>query len=172
MSAHTTPALPTEEECYEAAGKIAAYAAMSLHESFPDLDLDGLVETFTRPTAVRMLASRYLGGAARGLTAGEAAAEAGTVLMRAWAEARLQARAVKLTPARRWALRAIDRMDIKLRQDGRGLWLDTLHVLDVPRRDTVEWAVGQGLARLDTSTSLRDGQTVTLTEAGIAALDL
>ncbi|MFF0092724.1 hypothetical protein ACFYSF_22565 [Streptomyces canus] len=93
MNTQTTPVLPTEEECFEAAGKIAAYAAMSLHESFPDLDLDGLVEVFTRPTAIRMLGSRYLAGAARGLKPGEAAAEAGTILMREWADARLKARA-------------------------------------------------------------------------------
>ncbi|MER6979645.1 hypothetical protein [Streptomyces carpinensis] len=81
------------EDFATAVGKIAGIAAKSLHESFPHLDLDGLVETFTRPHALNMLGTRYLSGLDRGLSAGEAAAEAGTALIRAWAEARLAARA-------------------------------------------------------------------------------
>ena len=77
----------------EVVGTIAAYAAQSLHESFPHLDLDDLVETFTRPSALHMLAARYMRGLERGLPAGEAAAAAGTRLIHAWADARLAARA-------------------------------------------------------------------------------
>ncbi|CAL9536224.1 hypothetical protein [Streptomyces sp. enrichment culture] len=86
-------ATPGPEALGEAVGRIAAYAAQSLHESFPHLDLDELVETFTRPSAVRMLTARYLRGLESGLPAGEAAAAAGTRLIHAWADARLAARA-------------------------------------------------------------------------------
>ncbi|MFJ6561938.1 hypothetical protein ACIQMV_19170 [Streptomyces sp. NPDC091412] len=79
--AHTRPAQTMSpqdrEDLAEAIGKIAAIAAKSLHESFPHLSLDSLVETFTRPSAVNMLGARYLSSLDRGLSAGEAAAEAG-----------------------------------------------------------------------------------------------
>ncbi|MFB7113482.1 hypothetical protein [Streptomyces sp. NPDC056291] len=95
--AHARPAQPMSpqdcEDFAEAIGKIAAFAAKSLHESFPHLSLEGLAETFTQPSAVSMLGARYLSGLDRGLSAGEAAAEAGTALIRAWADARLAARA-------------------------------------------------------------------------------
>ncbi|MFF5968224.1 hypothetical protein ACFY64_31775 [Streptomyces collinus] len=90
---HVSTALPDGEALAEAVGRIAGLAAMSLHESFPNLDLDGLVETFTRPSALQMLGGRYLRGLESGRTAGEAAAEAGTALIRTWADARLKARA-------------------------------------------------------------------------------
>ncbi|KQW13544.1 hypothetical protein [Streptomyces sp. Root369] len=80
---------PAPEALAEAVGDIVARAAMSLNESLPHLDLDGLVESFTRPSACQLLTSRYLGALDRGLPAGEAAAEAGTALLRAWSEARL-----------------------------------------------------------------------------------
>ncbi|MFF4179680.1 hypothetical protein [Streptomyces sp. NPDC001750] len=81
------------EEFGEAIGKIAALAAISLHDSFPHLDLEGLVETFTQQGALGMLAVRYLSGIERGLTPSEAAAEAGVALIHAWADARHAARA-------------------------------------------------------------------------------
>ncbi|MEV6738671.1 hypothetical protein AB0N14_17750 [Streptomyces sp. NPDC051104] len=81
------------EELGDAVGRIAAFSAMSLHESFPHLDLDGLVETLTRSSAVQMVSTCYLAGRERGLPAGEAAAEAGTALIRGWSDARLAARA-------------------------------------------------------------------------------
>ncbi|WP_228980179.1 hypothetical protein [Streptomyces sp. DH12] len=81
----------TADALGEAVGKVAALAARSLHQSFPHLDLDRLVETFTRPCALDMLAVRFLAGLDSGLTPGEAAANAGTALIRVWADARLTA---------------------------------------------------------------------------------
>jgi hypothetical protein len=89
----TTLTTLTTENLGEAVGKIAAFAALSLHESFPHLDLDGLVETFTGESATTFLAERFLAGLHGGQTPGEAAGVAGTALIRAWAEARLAARA-------------------------------------------------------------------------------
>lgn len=88
------PMTPQDHEDFaEAIGKIAAFAATSLHESFPHLSLENLVETFTRASAFNMLGTRYLSGLERGLTPGEAAGEAGAALIRLWADARLEARA-------------------------------------------------------------------------------
>ncbi|MFF4388574.1 hypothetical protein ACFY0G_17605 [Streptomyces sp. NPDC001552] len=81
------------DELGDAVGRIAGFAAKSLHKSFPHLSLEGFVEAFTSPGATSMLAARYLKGLERGLTAGEAAADAGTTLIDAWAEARLETRA-------------------------------------------------------------------------------
>ncbi|MEU5497937.1 hypothetical protein [Streptomyces griseofuscus] len=83
----------TADQIGEAVGRIAGFAALSLHESFPHLSLDGLVETFTRDSATAFLASRYLSGLHDGKTPGEAAGEAGTALIRAWADARNAAHA-------------------------------------------------------------------------------
>lgn len=87
-----TPAI-SADELGKAVGKIAGLAAISLHDSFPHLDLDQLAETFTRPRALDMIAARFLAGLDSGRTAGEAAADAGTALIRVWADARLAARA-------------------------------------------------------------------------------
>ncbi|MDQ1018881.1 hypothetical protein [Streptomyces afghaniensis] len=92
MTAQLQPAI-TADNLGEAVGKIAAFAALSLHESFPQLDLDQLVETFTRPSATDFLARRFLAGLDGGKTPGEAAGDAGSALMRAWADARNTARA-------------------------------------------------------------------------------
>ncbi|MFF4726365.1 hypothetical protein ACFY3M_13640 [Streptomyces mirabilis] len=91
----TTQQLPTltAEQLGEAVGRIAGFAALSLHESFPHLSLDGLVETFTRDSATTMIATRFLAQLDDGKTPGEAAGAAGTALIRAWAEARNAARA-------------------------------------------------------------------------------
>ncbi|MEU6928982.1 hypothetical protein AB0A05_07440 [Streptomyces sp. NPDC046374] len=84
-----------EDEAFvEAIGRIAGFAAASLHEGFPHLDLDGLIETFTRPSAFSMLGTRYLNGLKRGLTPGQSAGEAGAALIRLWADSRLEARAL------------------------------------------------------------------------------
>lgn len=92
MTATQQPAI-TADNLGEAVGKIAAFAALSLHESFPHLDLDELVETFTRESATSFLAKRFLAGLHGGQTPGQAAGAAGTALIQAWADARLAARA-------------------------------------------------------------------------------
>lgn len=86
-----TAQLHTAHDLGEAVGRIAGLAAMSLHESFPHLNLDRLIETFTRDTAIEFIGRRYLAAIARGKTPGEAASEAGVALLHAWAAARLEA---------------------------------------------------------------------------------
>ncbi|MFM9625104.1 hypothetical protein ACKI14_45190 [Streptomyces turgidiscabies] len=81
------------EQIGDAAGRIAAYAARSLHADFPHLDLEQLVETFTRPVAIKGIAVLYLSALEDGATPGEAAGKAGKSLILAWADARLEARA-------------------------------------------------------------------------------
>ncbi len=78
----------------EAVGKIAAFAARTLHEQWPHLDLEELVATFTSDSALTALATRYADGLDSGKAPGEAAADAGVALIHAWAEARLAARAL------------------------------------------------------------------------------
>ncbi|MGX1268003.1 hypothetical protein [Streptomyces phaeoluteigriseus] len=90
-SAPLTPA--QVEQLGDAAGRIAAYAARSLHEDYPHLDLEQLVETFTRPVATEATARVYLAALDRGATPGDAAGKAGTALIHAWADARLAAKA-------------------------------------------------------------------------------
>jgi hypothetical protein len=77
----------------DATGRIAAYAARSLHEDFPHLDLERLVETFTRPVAVEGTARLYLAALDDGATPADAAGKAGVALIKAWADARLAAMA-------------------------------------------------------------------------------
>ncbi|MEU8870472.1 hypothetical protein AB0D24_04765 [Streptomyces javensis] len=77
----------------EATGKIAAFAAKALHHTYPHLELEGLVASFTRDSSLEMIALSYLAGIDRCLSAGEAAGEACTALIRTWADARLTARA-------------------------------------------------------------------------------
>ncbi|MFI0827249.1 hypothetical protein ACH4Q7_22650 [Streptomyces roseolus] len=86
---------PTIREAHElgdAVGRIAGLAARSLHDSFPHLDADGLVLAFTSDAALRFIGRRYLAAIEEGKAPGEAAADAGTALIRAWAEARQEAR--------------------------------------------------------------------------------
>ncbi|WP_381792933.1 hypothetical protein [Streptomyces niveus] len=91
MTAQTaTPAIPAHA-LGEAVGRIAGFAALSLHESFPDLDPEELVEVFTRPCAIAMISAQFLAGLGDGLPAGKAAA-AGTALIRGWADSRNEAR--------------------------------------------------------------------------------
>jgi hypothetical protein len=75
----------------DAAGRIAGYAARALHDEFPHLDLEQLVETFTRPVAVEGTARRYLAALEGGATPAVAAGRAGVALINAWADARLAA---------------------------------------------------------------------------------
>lgn len=81
------------EQLGEATGKIAALAAKALNRTWPHLAVEDLVEQFTRDSALEMIAATYLAGIERGRTPGEAAGEAGTALIRVWADARLEARA-------------------------------------------------------------------------------
>ncbi|MFB8347951.1 hypothetical protein [Streptomyces niveus] len=92
MSQTTAPAIPADV-LGEAVGRIAGFAALSLHESFPDLDLDDLVEVFTRPCSTSMISAQFLAGLGDGLPAGKAAAAAGTALIQGWADSRNYARA-------------------------------------------------------------------------------
>ncbi|MGA5127788.1 hypothetical protein ACWCV2_17025 [Streptomyces pseudogriseolus] len=75
----------------DATGRIAAYAARALHQEFPHLDVEQLVETFTRPVAVEGTARLYLAAIQRGATPADAAGKAGRALIEAWADARLTA---------------------------------------------------------------------------------
>ncbi|MEC3995188.1 hypothetical protein VSR01_17265 [Actinacidiphila sp. DG2A-62] len=93
MSATQIPTACEASDLGDAVGRIAAFAALSLHESFPHLDLEGLVETFTRASAVEFIGRRYVAAIEGGKAPGEAAGEAGTALLHAWADARLEARA-------------------------------------------------------------------------------
>ncbi|MFE6639532.1 hypothetical protein ACFVFT_38540 [Streptomyces tendae] len=72
----------------DATGRIAAYAARSLVQDFPHLDLERLVEAFTRPIAVEGTARLYLAALDQGATPADAAGKAGTALIKAWATAR------------------------------------------------------------------------------------
>ncbi|MCX5182586.1 hypothetical protein [Streptomyces sp. NBC_00268] len=90
-SAPLTPA--QVEQLGDAVGRIAAYAARALHDEFPHLDLERLVETFMRPAAVEGTARRYLAALEGGATPADAAGKAGVALINAWAEARLAAKA-------------------------------------------------------------------------------
>ncbi|MBA0053463.1 hypothetical protein E0L36_22065 [Streptomyces sp. AJS327] len=81
------------EQLGEATGKIAALAAKALHHTWPHLRLKDLVEQFTRDSALELIALTYPEGIEHDRTPGEAAGEAGAVLIRVWADARLEARA-------------------------------------------------------------------------------
>ncbi|MFD9190329.1 hypothetical protein ACFWCA_19125 [Streptomyces phaeochromogenes] len=97
----SAPLTPAEvEQLGDAVGRIAAYAARALHEEFPHLDLEQLAETFMRSTAVEGIALLYLAALDKGATPGEAAGEAGTALIHAWADARLAAKAAAGAVAR------------------------------------------------------------------------
>ncbi|MYR55027.1 hypothetical protein GTY54_01785 [Streptomyces sp. SID625] len=93
MTATQQQAIANVNAFGEAVGKIAGLAASSLHESFPHLDLQRLLDAFTSDPAIAMIGTRYLAGLDEGKTPGEAAAAAGTALIHAWADARLAARA-------------------------------------------------------------------------------
>ncbi|MFF9901313.1 hypothetical protein [Streptomyces longispororuber] len=86
------------ERLGDAVGRIVALTARSLAESFPHLSVERLTELFTRPLVLEVTASRYLAALEAGQTAGEAAGQAGTALIRDWANARLKAREEATTP--------------------------------------------------------------------------
>ncbi|MFK0159066.1 hypothetical protein ACIQVK_44230 [Streptomyces sp. NPDC090493] len=77
----------------DAVGRIAAYAARSLVETWPHLDVEQLVEVFTRPVAVEGTTRRYLAALDCGATPAVAAGRAGVALINAWADARNAAHA-------------------------------------------------------------------------------
>ncbi|MFD9395000.1 hypothetical protein ACFWBB_31010 [Streptomyces sp. NPDC060000] len=81
------------EQLADAVGRIAGVTARALHDEFPHLDLEQLVETFTRPVAAEGIARRYMAALESGATPGEAAGKASTALVHAWADARLAAKA-------------------------------------------------------------------------------
>ncbi|MFI7415280.1 hypothetical protein ACIBU0_42270 [Streptomyces sp. NPDC049627] len=86
------PLTPAQvEQLGDATGRIAVYAARALCEEWPHLDLERLVETFTRPVATEGTARLYLAALEQGATPGDAAGKAGRALIDAWAEARLAA---------------------------------------------------------------------------------
>lgn len=93
MRTTQTPTAREADDLGDAVGRIAAFAALSLHESFPHLDLEGLVDTFAGAGAVEFIGRRYLAAIEGGQAPGVAAGEAGTALIHAWADARLEARA-------------------------------------------------------------------------------
>ncbi|MEU7092991.1 hypothetical protein [Kitasatospora aureofaciens] len=93
----------------ENVGRIAAWTAKAMHESYPHLRLEMLLDHFTRDHSLEMLSTVYLRGLESGLTPGDAAAEAGAQLVHTWAKAALETRAeIARERAEREAL--IDRM--------------------------------------------------------------
>ncbi|MFE7072629.1 hypothetical protein ACFU96_21360 [Streptomyces sp. NPDC057620] len=81
------------EQLGDAVGRIAAATARAMHKEFPHLDLERLVETFMRPTAVEATALIYVAAIDKGATPGEAAGKASTALLNAWVDARLAVKA-------------------------------------------------------------------------------
>ncbi|MFI5990351.1 hypothetical protein ACIBAC_00655 [Streptomyces sp. NPDC051362] len=79
------------EQLGDVVGQIAFHVARSLCETWPHLDLEQLVGTFTRPVATEGIARRYLAALDAGCTTAQAAGETGAALIHAWADARLAA---------------------------------------------------------------------------------
>lgn len=73
-------------------GRITAFTARSLNREWPHLNLEELVEAFTRPVVLEVTTARYLKALEDGAQPGEAAGQAGAALIRDWADARLRAR--------------------------------------------------------------------------------
>jgi hypothetical protein len=78
----------------EDVGRIVGLAARALHEEWPHLSLEDLVAVFTLPSVLEVTARRFLAALESGAPAGEAAGNAGAALIRDWADARLEARAL------------------------------------------------------------------------------
>ncbi|MDQ0762027.1 hypothetical protein [Streptomyces canus] len=74
------------------------------------------------------------------------------------------------TPAQQRTLEAIRDNGVALQELRVGQCRVTVERGERPRRDMVEWVVGQGWARQARNTSLFDGQAVTLTDIGEAIL--
>ncbi|MGI5526763.1 hypothetical protein ACQEVX_04840 [Streptomyces syringium] len=91
---HNTPLTKDDaKEVGHAVGTIIEFAARTLSTEF-DLDLEDLLRTFTRPACIEVMATRYLLGLHQGMSNGEAAAEAGVMLIQTWADSRLEAKAI------------------------------------------------------------------------------
>ncbi|MBT3167992.1 hypothetical protein HTV80_33625 [Streptomyces sp. Vc74B-19] len=76
----------------------------------------------------------------------------------------------KVTPAQRRALEAIRDNGVMLVELRAGRMQVLVKSGDKPRKDMVEWVIQQGWAKRDTSSSLYEGQVVTLTDLGVAIL--
>ncbi|CAM5306099.1 hypothetical protein [Streptomyces abikoensis] len=80
-------------ELGEAVGDIIACAAHALHATHGH-DIDALLRTFTRPACTNAVAVNYLHALEQGRRNGAAAADAAVMLIRAWADARLETKAL------------------------------------------------------------------------------
>ncbi|MFI1956990.1 hypothetical protein ACH46L_03615 [Streptomyces althioticus] len=76
----------------------------------------------------------------------------------------------KVTPAQRRTLEAIRDNGVKVVEAAVGKAYVRVEQGAKPRKDMVEWVIEQGWAKRDTSSSLFDGQAVTLTDLGDAIL--
>ncbi|MGW2951548.1 hypothetical protein [Streptomyces eurythermus] len=76
----------------------------------------------------------------------------------------------KITSAQRRTLEAIRDNGVKIQEFRVGKATIRVERGEKPRKDMVEWAIGQKWATRDRSASLFQGQAVTLTEAGAAIL--
>ncbi|MGA5599599.1 hypothetical protein ACPCUF_00935 [Streptomyces griseoincarnatus] len=76
----------------------------------------------------------------------------------------------KGTPAQRRTLEAIRDNGVKLTEARVGHVRVSVAQGEKPRKDMVEWVIEQGWAKRDTSSSLYEGQAVTLTDLGVAIL--
>ncbi|MFF0206403.1 hypothetical protein [Streptomyces althioticus] len=76
----------------------------------------------------------------------------------------------KVTPAQRRTLEAIRDNGVELVEAAVGKAYVRVEQGTKPRKDMVEWVIEQGWAKRDTSSSLFDGQVVTLTDLGDAIL--
>lgn len=74
------------------------------------------------------------------------------------------------TPAQKRTLLAIRDNNIRLQEFALGKTKVMSEAAERPRKDMVEWVIGQGWAKQDTSDSLFNGQKVSLTETGEAIL--
>ncbi|MEU5429785.1 hypothetical protein ACH4UT_23710 [Streptomyces sp. NPDC020799] len=91
---HNTPLTEDNmEEVGQAVGLIIEFAARALHTEF-GLDLEDLLRTFTRPACIEVVATFYLHGLHQGQSSAAAAAEASVELIYAWADTRLEAKAI------------------------------------------------------------------------------
>ncbi|MFJ2225625.1 hypothetical protein ACIOFY_36985 [Streptomyces anulatus] len=99
MTKYSAPLTPADaERLGDAVGRIIAITARALHREFPHLSLEGLAESFTSSSVIESTGLRYLAALDAGATPGDAAGQASTALVKAWAAARL--RAAEITAAR------------------------------------------------------------------------
>ncbi|MFG3399041.1 hypothetical protein [Streptomyces parvus] len=99
MPKSCAPLTPADaKQLGNAVGGIIAITARALHQEFPHLSVERLVETFTRPSVIESTGLRYLSALDGGATPGNAAGQASAALVKAWAAARL--RAAEITTSR------------------------------------------------------------------------